>query len=1204
MTPHNRPLATGGDSWPLPQDRPLCRIDDFVLRVARSSCSVSYATEVRGSAGVLLATKLAKQVNSPILYVTADIEQALAAAADARFFFDYLKLDLSQREAARVMLPSEDGPYSELHPDRKGLMAQTAALARLAQSEPPHLFIVPAMALARRVLPKEVVHQSTCHLHLNQVIDRESITTAWSQAGYLRVPIVEDKGTFAVRGGIVDVWSPDVDTPVRLELEGETVVRIRSFNPGDQRTNEEQYGFQVVPARASITSIETEARVRSAVRALCDSIDWPSSRARQLADDVASGRSFFGSEGFLPAYFDLVPLMDYFSRDACVVFEDAPSCLRALSLEIDRLQKAELARQNQPHFGLDAWMLDASAWVELLSKCRVVSLLHSAQSGKTSDFALAHLECTPEETPSLASTALASLLKANTAAKIPRGQTGNFESLVEYMHTWQSAEFDIVLAARSVTQADRMATLLSHRDFALDRRIESKAAKAGALPTIKLRVGRLARGVVLPLERQVLITEEEIFSHRAHGSKSRDRPTRSALEDLRSLVPGDYIVHEEHGIGRYMGLECRPINQVPIELLVIEYEGGKLFLPVYRLNQIQKHSTGEGQPKIDRLGGLSFAKTKAKVQRRLRQLADELLHLYSERLAVIRTPLSQTDDDYATFEATFPFEETRDQATAIVDVLSDLESDKVMDRLVCGDVGFGKTEVALRAAYRVAVSGRQVAVLCPTTVLAQQHFLTFRDRLSDFGLEVRVLSRFVKSSEAMKTLEDIKRGTVDVVVGTHRLLSKDVFFKQLGLLVVDEEQHFGVLHKERIKQLRKAVDVLTLSATPIPRTLQMALGGLREMSVIESPPVDRRPIRTIIARFDPDLVAEALRRELSRGGQVFYVYNRVVGLEDRALRLKLLVPEARVAVAHGQMSPELLERTMLRFVSGEYDVLVSTAIVESGLDIPRANTMFIDRADLLGLSQMYQLRGRIGRSPERAYCYLLVPNMSELEPEARTRLETIEQFTELGMGLRVAALDMEQRGAGDLLGAKQSGFVASVGFELFCRMLQDAASEARGKAVIHEVEPDLAVDVEALIPEDYVIDVGLRLAFYKQLAAATSAASVDETALEMEDRFGPPPNAARRLIALMRLKTVLRRLKVLGCDARSNSVKFNLRADTPIQLECVEQLLVHAPGAYRVTPDSRLVRQARPTECFADGIAHAEFMIAELEACSGIGTNW
>ena len=1198
MTQPNNPRTSDGEFWPLPQDRPLCRIDDLVLRVAETSSGVCAATEVVGSAGVLMAAKLSMRIASPILYVASSFEQAVAALADARFYFEYFGLQAPEREAARVMLPSEDGPYSELHPDRNAAMAQMASLSRLAQVNPPRVFIVPAMALARRVVPSRVVRDATYHLRINQTVDRETMTHDWARAGYLRVPVVEDPGTFAVRGGIVDVWSPDESAPLRLELEGDCIIRIRKFSPDDQRTNEEQDACQIVPARTNIATADNEPRVRSNIRALCDSINWPSSRARHLADEVANGRAFFGSQGFLPAYCDLVPLLNYFPDDTCVVFEDMAACLSAYRSEVDQLRGAERAREGQPHYGLEAWMVDDDELVERLSLRRVIALLRSGQAGQTDEHTLDRFELTPAGTPSFASTEPSHGFNFEASANKGKGRSGGIEQLVKQIEVWHRADFNVVIAARSTAQVERLSALLVHRGLTVSPPLGAQSPGVGTASSLSIALGRLSRGVVLPLERQVFITEEEIFSHRAHVAKQKKPSPQGSLLQLRSLSPGDFVVHEEHGIGRYVGLERRQIDGIPVELIVVEYEGGRLFLPVYRLNQVQKHSAADGQPRLDRLGGLSFAKTKARVQRRLRQLADELLHLYSERLAVRKIPLGPADDDYATFEATFPFEETTDQATAIADALTDLESDRVMDRLVCGDVGFGKTEIALRVAFRMAMATRQVAVLCPTTVLAQQHFSTFRDRLSDFGIEVRVLSRLVRTADSLRTLDDLKRGTVDVVIGTHRLLSKDVHFKNLGLLVIDEEQRFGVSHKERIKQLRKTVDVLTLSATPIPRTLQMAVGGLRELSVIETPPIDRRPIRTIIARFDQELLVEALRRELSRGGQVFYVYNRIVGLEDRALRLKAWVPEARIAVAHGQMRPEMLEKTMLKFVSGQYDVLVSTAIVESGLDIPRANTMFIDRADLFGLSQLYQLRGRIGRSPERAYCYLLVPNMSELDSQARTRLETIERFTELGMGMRVAALDMEQRGAGDLLGAEQSGFVASVGFELFCRLLEDATSEAQGRTVVHEVEPDLTVDVEALIPEEYVADVGLRLAFYKQMASAVSSASIDDIALELEDRFGTPPPAARNLIGLMRLKTSLRQLKVLGCNARSNSVDLSLRSDTPINISCIERLESRVQGTYRVTPDSRLVRKARPSECFANGIVHAEFMLAELEECA------
>jgi len=1195
--------APVSDSVALPRDRPLLRLDDFVMRVARTAPGVLAATDVVGAAGVLLAGKLARQVSSPILYVVPEPSHAAAALADARFLFDHFGLHAPQREVARTLLPSEEGPYSDLHPDRYAQMAQMASLGRLIQPEPPQLFIVPAMALARRVPPASLIREATCRLRVGENLDRERVTNGWAHCGYLRVPVVEDPGTFAVRGAIVDVWSPDASLPFRLELEGDALIGIRTFNPEDQRTRDTLERCTVLPVRANLTTPENETRARSAVRALCDAVNWPSSRARHLADEVATARSFFGSQGYLPAFCDLVPLLDYFPSESIVVFEDASSCLAALQNEIDALGSAEHARGEQPHFGLDAWLVDRDAWEQLLAPHRVVSLLRTRQLGQVDEQPLSKLEFVTDETPSLATVEIGQSCKIEGAAAASRGHSEGLERLITQVQHWQAADLDIVITARTSSQADRMLALLSHRGLAMSR---AKAAERDVkTPSAKVAVtvGRLARGAVLPLEQLVFVAEEEIFARRAHGAKRQKSTTKSALLDLRSLSVGDFVVHEEHGVGRYLGLERRIVDGVAVELITVEYEGGRLFVPVYRLNQVQKHSGAEGQPKLDRLGGLSFAKTKAKVQRRLRQLADELLHLYSERVAARKQPLAAVDDEYATFEATFPFEETRDQATAIADVLSDLEAEKVMDRLVCGDVGFGKTEVALRAAFRMAMAARQVAVLCPTTVLSQQHFQTFRDRLQEFGLEVRALSRLIKGADATRTLDDLKRGTVDVVVGTHRLLSKDVHFKNLGLLVIDEEQRFGVSHKERIKQIRKNVDVLTLSATPIPRTLQMAVGGLRDMSVIETPPIDRRPIRTILAHIDADLVTDGIRRELARSGQVYYVHNRISGLDERAAKLSAWVPEARIAVAHGQMRPEALENTMLKFVAGEYDILVCTAIVESGLDIARANTMFIDRADLFGLAQLYQLRGRIGRSPERAYCYLLVPSMSELDEQTKTRLETIERFTELGMGMRVAALDMELRGAGDLLGAEQSGFVASVGFELFCRLLQDATHEAQGQPVVHEVEPDLTVDVEALIPEDYITDVGIRLGFYKQFAAALSSASIDDTALQMEDRFGSPPAAARNLIALMRLKTMLRQLKVMGCNARQASVDLVLRSDTPIHFDHVQLVQAQSNGSYRITPDSRLIRKAGPDESFPSGLAHAECMMAELESCSAILTE-
>jgi len=728
--------------------------------------------------------------------------------------------------------------------------------------------------------------------------------------------------------------------------------------------------------------------------------------------------------------------------------------------------------------------------------------------------------------------------------------------------------------------------------------------------------GGLSRGTLLPADGRVFVTEEEIFGARVHKRTKRSgaQVARPFLEDLRSLDVGDYVVHVEHGIGRYQGLVHKDVGGLVVDLIAVEYASGdKLYLPVYRLNQIQKYSGGEhGQPKIDRLGGSTFAKTKSRVAKAVRQMADELLRLYAERKAQPGIALPTANDDYRAFEATFPFEETPDQARAIDDVNKDLEADRPMDRLVCGDVGFGKTEVAIRAAFRVAMAGKQVALLCPTTILAQQHYRVLEARFRDYPITVRALSRFQSAAEQSETLASLKDGRCDIVVGTHRLLSKDVHWKDLGLLVIDEEQRFGVAHKERMKQLKAQVDVLTLSATPIPRTLQMAVSGLRDLSLITTPPTDRRAVRTIVTRFDEQVIREAVQRELSRGGQVFYVYNRIEGIHEKARRLQELVPEARIAVGHGQMSakgkpralpvgePEeghlssALERVMFDFVEGRYDILVATAIVENGLDISRANTILIDRADLFGLSQLYQLRGRVGRSKERAYCYLIVPPTNAMTDDARARIEALERHTELGSGFQIASLDLELRGAGDLLGGEQSGNVASVGFELFCSMLEEAVNEMRGETVVHDVDPDLSFDVTALLPEDYVGETGVRLSLYKRLAGADDEAHVQDLAAEMEDRFGPPPEEARRLVKLMSIKTELRRLKVLGCEASSRSVTLHLREDTPLDPKKVTDLVRKPKSPYRLTPDMRLTRRFDGEH---HSIANAETVLADLARC-------
>ncbi|HTQ08422.1 MAG TPA: transcription-repair coupling factor [Polyangiaceae bacterium] len=1166
----------------LPSDRRLVR----VAEAAREALATRGGYAVVGAAGsgtAMLARALLAAGATHVLYVAPSHDVAQRAVEDLKAL---AALGLpggagTDDPAPLFVSTSETSPYADVHPDRRQAMQRAAALFTMAKGLPWRIAVTTPSGLLRRTAPPAALAHAGLELAKDGELDVERAAHALTASGYLRAPVVEDPGSFAVRGGVLDIWPAHLEQPLRAELYGDLVLSLKRFDPDTQRTLAEERAVWLPPAREAVLERDTVERARARLRTLCDDASYPSTKARALIDDLAFGRSFFGSDGYLPAFYELVPLLSYLPRGAAVVFDDPVAVARALTQELEQAAAAEAARGAVPHFPVAELYAELGELERDLATRVWVGAHRSGIVGTGAADLVSRLETAAAEAPSLAQDDHSELGRAVKLARTARGKHAALDPLVERFAAWKEHGFAVVPVARTATQADRIALLLKHRG------VETE-----------VRVAPLGRGCLAPLEALVLVTDEEIFGPRALRAPPRRTSTRALLEDLRALSPGDFVVHVEHGIGKYAGLERREVGGVGLELIVVEYAGGdKLFLPVYRLNQIQKYSGSESAPKLDRLGGQTFAKTKASVARRVRQMADELLRLYAERAALEKSPVPPPDDDYATFEASFPFEETRDQAAAISEVLKDLENPRVMDRLVCGDVGFGKTEVALRAAFRMASSGRQVAVLCPTTVLAQQHFLTFSQRFAEWPLNVRVLSRFSSKTEQLETVKGLREGGVDVVVGTHRLLSKDVHFKQLGLLVVDEEQRFGVGHKERIKQIRSSVDVLTLSATPIPRTLQLAVGGLRDMSIIATPPVDRRTIRTITSQFDPTLVREAVEQELARGGQIFYVYNRVEGIYERAERLGALVPGARIAVAHGKLTEDVLERTMLGFVGGDYDVLVATAIIESGLDIPRANTIIIDRADMLGLSQLYQLRGRVGRARERAYCYLLVPPPSQLSDEARQRLEALERFSELGSGFHLATLDMELRGAGDVLGADQSGFAASVGFELFCRMLEEATRELRGETVVHEVEPELHFDVEALLAAEYVAEVGVRLSLYKRFASAVDEAEVDDLAQELENRFGPPPLEAKRFVELMRLKVELRRLRVLGCEATAKSVSLLLRDDTPLDPGKVRELVARKRSPYRLSPDGRLTRRLLETEAAADGLVLAAKTLEELNAC-------
>jgi transcription-repair coupling factor (superfamily II helicase) len=724
------------------------------------------------------------------------------------------------------------------------------------------------------------------------------------------------------------------------------------------------------------------------------------------------------------------------------------------------------------------------------------------------------------------------------------GYAGKFAQLCAEIERWRREGFRVRLVAADPRQGDQLHDIL--HEHQLEAAVIPSLDSDDGLAVV---VGECASGFTIPALGLVVLTDHEIFGARRRSLRRPKYQRGAPVTAFTDLEVGDFVVHEDHGIGRYLGLKTMSVEGREGDFLLLEYaDGNQLFLPIDRLEIISKYLGGDAAAaKLDRLGGAAWQRVKESVRAALREMAEELLKLYAQRALAEGHAFSPDTPWQREFEAAFRFEETPDQLRAIQDVKGDMLSERPMDRLVAGDVGYGKTEVALRAAFKAVADGRQVAVLVPTTVLAHQHWTTFADRFSPFPARVELLSRFRSPKEQKAVVEGLKQGTVDVAIGTHRLLSKDVAFKNLGLLVVDEEHRFGVAHKERMKQLRMSVDVLALTATPIPRTLYMSLSGVRDMSVIETPPLERLPVETVVRRFSKAVIREALTRELERGGQVFFVHNRIQSLPSMANFIQTLVPEARVVVGHGQMKERELEATMVKFVTGQADILISTAIVESGLDIPASNTIIVNRADRFGLAQLYQLRGRVGRERQQAYCYLLVPADGRVDEQAQKRLRVLQELTELGSGFKLALRDLEIRGAGNLLGAQQHGHIAAVGYDLYSKLLAEAVRELSGQPSTATVEPQVSAPVEGFLPEDYVPEVNQRLALYKRLAGTADEETLADIRAELADRFGPLPPEAEQLLDVVRIRLAARRLSIEKVEIGEARALLTFAATTPVQ---------------------------------------------------------
>ena len=1106
---------------------------------------------LHGSATAYLLARLLAETDRPLIIICSEQEQARQLVDELRFF--------SSRPAQIALLPHwEVNPYDPLSPHPELEANRIAALAAISANRLKAL-VVPVRSLLQKVIPRQILDSISLQLLCEEEYERESLLETFLQLGYQPVPLVEERGSFAVRGDIVDLFPPDAAQPVRLDFYGDFIERMRPFDPLTQRTEAAPINkLELIPAREMILHgafLETFAQN---LKLRCDELAIPRSEREAIMTELREGILAPGRSFLLPLNFAaLDSLADYLPQQR-VVLIDPPAVEQA----IDRFHRdvrdgeSRMREQGLVHVRRQDLYLEPD---------EVKPFLHGYGRLEFSELQVLQLEDDRQRYQF-------NCHGNGTLRAKPQGDKDGLEPLLEQLRRNTQQGLKTLLVCYQRSQAERLRQLLSGHDIELTINLNLRLTDIAA-GQIGLTVGQVSSGFLLVNDKLNIICEEEIFGRRSHRrQKSGQQRARQLMASLAELKEGDFIVHTDHGIGRYLGLSHLVTGTIEGDFLHLQYAGNdKLYLPIDRIEKVQKYIGGEGYtPKLDKMGGQGWEKARIKARAAVEELARQLLELYAKRELRQGFAFSPPDQLFQEFEATFPHEETVDQLQAINETLSDMQSAKPMDRLICGDVGYGKTEVALRAAVKAVLDNKQVAVLVPTTILARQHWESFRQRLADFPIRVEMVSRFRSSAENRKTLEAAAVGQVDILIGTHRLLQRDVRFKDLGLLIVDEEQRFGVSHKEKLKQLRAEVDILTLTATPIPRTLHMSMTGLRDLSVIETAPIDRLAIRTYVTRFDDELIRQAILRELKRGGQVYFVHNRVQTIAAMADQLRQLVPEAKVAVGHGQMAEKELEQVMLDFIEGRSNLLVASTIIENGLDIPRANTIIVNRADCFGLSQLYQLRGRVGRSDRRAYAYLLIPGEASLTRDARERLRVLQELTELGAGFRIASHDLELRGAGDLLGGKQSGPIAAIGFELYTELLEETIARLRGIAHQDRIDPEIRLGLSAFLPEKYLPDPNQRLQFYQRMAAAEDDEQLFDLIEEMRDRYGELPVAGETLVAVMQLRIRLKKLYIELLEYDGKRLNLQFHSATTVSPELIRKLILEQPAKYRLGADFKL----------------------------------
>jgi transcription-repair coupling factor (superfamily II helicase) len=1092
-----------------------------------------FAYGVSDSQRAFLIAAMKKRTKSQILVVTPDSLEAKKLADDLSFF---LKPEEVALFPASSVIPYETAARS------LESTAQRLKVMEMLLAEKSIVVVAPVQALFNKLVPPEIVKNFTLHFKVGESIPLEDVILKLSAMGYERVDMIEGRGQFAVRGGILDIYPLTEEYPYRMEFFDDEVDSIREFLPEDQRSKTKLEEICVGPAREVIYDGETAKRAAINIAGelkkrgeILNSLGQEKiarhleEKVQEHIEKLQNGLFFEAAELYIShLYPSLATLMDYFSRKPVTVL-----------IEPGRIREA---RENAA-FETEETFKGLLERGEILASQANIYYSPFEMLEKLKEFKIIYMSILPKIHPEFEPRGLYSFQFRSMTPLY-----GKLDLLVEEITRLKKRKYRVLVLSGTAERGEHMLRSLKERNLEVSMFLNLEEFQPGQVAIVP---GTLERGFEEPQSKFAIISDMEVYG-RPRKQQPRPRPSAKGkkIAGYQELTVGDYVVHTAHGIGKYLGVETLEVAGHKKDYFALSYAGGdKLYVPTDQVDLIQKYvGSDENPPRLNKLGGSEWNKAKSKAKEAVQEMAQELIKLYAARQATKGFAFSKDTPWQKEFEDMFPYEETPDQLTAIEEVKRDMESDRPMDRLLCGDVGYGKTEVALRAAFKAVMDAKQVAVLVPTTILAEQHYHTFTERFAPFPVKIDVISRFKSPAEQKEILKKLKDGEIDIIIGTHRLLQKDVKFKDLGLLVVDEEQRFGVSHKEKIKQLKKNVDVLTLTATPIPRTLHMAMSGVRDMSIIETPPEDRFPIQTYVVEHNESLIRDAILRELSRGGQVYYVYNRVETIHEEARSLQRLVPEARIAVAHGQMHEDELEEVMLNFYDHNFDVLVCTTIIETGLDIPNVNTLIITSADKLGLSQLYQLRGRVGRSNRQAFAYLTYKKDRILSETAEKRLSAIREFTEFGSGFKIALKDLEIRGAGNLLGTEQHGHMMAIGYDLYTKLLSAAVKELKGEKMEEEVQPVIELSISAYISDDFVSNTAQKMEIYRRIAGVETIEEADDLEEEIEDRFGDIPEPARNLIEISKIKVRARKLKIASIIQQGELIKFqfqNARALTP-----------------------------------------------------------